>query len=98
MCYLRMSQVALLEYGVCFPSDQKDLFFVLWISLCSQLGLVHLGQGEMAGLIHSIPGKFIGYILHKRLGRCLKILDKVEIDSPWVIKTHNLLKKPHSGK
>ena len=92
MCYLRMSPVALLEYGVCFPSDQKDLFFVLWIPLCSQLGLVCLGQGEMAGLIHSIPGKFI------RLGRCLKILDKGEIDSPWVIETHNLLKKPHSRK
>ena len=97
-CYSRMSQVASLEYDVCFPSDQKDLFFGLWIPLCSQLGLVCLGQGEMADLIHSISGMFIGHILHKRLGKCLKILDKGEIDSPWLIETHNLLKKPHSGR
>lgn len=98
MCYLRMSQVALLECDVCFPSDQKKSLFCCSDPICSQLGLVCLGQGEMADLIHSSPGMFIGYILHKRLGRCLKILDKSENDSPWLIETHNLLKKPHSGK
>lgn len=90
--YLRMSQVALLECDVFSKWPKRSLFCCL-DPICSQLGLACLGQGEMADLIHSSPGMFIGYILHKRLGRCLKILDKSENDSPWLTENSQSAEK-----